>query len=181
MPTPHPDRPPFLLRPAEPADESVLAVLDRTSWSPAHAVTPPPAPPHPPFFDATHHPSQIVVAEYPGEGQERPGGVTGVVGYVRVVPPTSLASNAHVRQIQGLVVDERVRGRGVGRALVEAACALARAQGARRITLRVLGDNIAARALYESAGFAVEGVLPGEFLVGGRYADDVMMGRSLLP
>lgn len=48
-----------------------------------------------------------------------------------------------------------------------------------RITLRVLGHNEPARALYEAEGFAVEGVLPGEFWLDGRYADDVMMGRSL--
>ncbi|MCZ9342980.1 GNAT family N-acetyltransferase, partial [Streptomyces sp. TRM76130] len=36
-----------------------------------------------------------------------------------------------------------------------------------------------ARRLYESEGFVVEGVLPGEFLLDGGYADDVLMGKSL--
>ncbi|NED74569.1 GNAT family N-acetyltransferase, partial [Streptomyces sp. SID9944] len=53
----------------------------------------------------------------------------------------------------------------------------ARRQGARRITLRVLGHNTPARRLYESEGYAVEGVLPGEFLLEGAYVDDVLMGR----
>ncbi|GAA3366001.1 hypothetical protein GCM10017744_071030 [Streptomyces antimycoticus] len=48
-----------------------------------------------------------------------------------------------------------------------------------RITLRVLGHNTPARRLYASEGFAVEGVLPGEFLLAGEYVDDVLMGRSL--
>ncbi|MYV52865.1 GNAT family protein, partial [Streptomyces sp. SID3212] len=56
----------------------------------------------------------------------------------------------------------------------------ARNQGARRLTLRVLGHNTPARRLYEAEGFAVEGVLPGEFLLDGEYVDDVLMGRSLL-
>ncbi|EST34928.1 hypothetical protein N566_17960 [Streptomycetaceae bacterium MP113-05] len=44
----------------------------------------------------------------------------------------------------------------------------------------MLGPNVPARALYESAGFVVEGVQPEEFLVEGAYVDDVLMGRSLL-
>ncbi|MYV66769.1 GNAT family N-acetyltransferase, partial [Streptomyces sp. SID2131] len=44
----------------------------------------------------------------------------------------------------------------------------------------VLGHNAPARALYASEGFAVEGVLPGEFLLDGAYVDDVCMGRSLV-
>jgi len=67
----------------------------------------------------------------------------------------------------------------VGRALVRAAVAEARERGARRITLRVLGHNTPARALYASEGFVVEGVLPQEFLVGGEYVDDVLMGSPL--
>ncbi|NEE45857.1 GNAT family N-acetyltransferase, partial [Streptomyces sp. SID8455] len=104
-----------------------------------------------------------------------------IAGYIRLVPPTPLACNAHVRQIQGLAVAAWARGAGVGRTLLRAACAEARRQGANRITLRVLGHNTPARALYASEGFAVEGVLSGEFFLHGRYVDDVLMGRSLAP
>ena len=50
------------------------------------------------------------------------------------------------------VVPER-RGRGLGRALLEAAMDHARARGAARIDLNTSEDDVAARALYESAGF----------------------------
>jgi ribosomal protein S18 acetylase RimI-like enzyme len=50
------------------------------------------------------------------------------------------------------VVPER-RGNGLGRALLEAAIAHSRAQGARRIDLNTGEEDAAARALYESAGF----------------------------
>ena len=104
-----------------------------------------------------------------------------VVGYIRLVPPTPLACNAHVRQIQGLAVADRARGRGVG--------AGAAAGGVRRGAAAGRGPDDAAGAraqhagprLYESEGFAVEGVLPGEFCLDGRYVDDVLMGRSLTP
>ncbi|MEU0158855.1 GNAT family N-acetyltransferase [Streptomyces sp. NPDC006261] len=164
------------VRPALPADEEALGELDRSTWSTLHAVVPRPRPPYDPFFDERHRPEDFLVAEAATEtGEPR------IAGYIRLVPPTPLACNAHVRQIQGLAVAAWARGAGVGRALLRAAFAEARRQGANRITLRVLGHNTPARALYASEGFAVEGVLSGEFFLHGRYADDVLMGRSLAP
>ncbi|CAM5618128.1 GNAT family N-acetyltransferase OS=Streptomyces alboniger OX=132473 GN=CP975_09635 PE=4 SV=1 [Streptomyces alboniger] len=101
-----------------------------------------------------------------------------IVGYVKLGYPTPLLSNAHVRQIQGFLVAEEARGRGVARRMMRAAVDEARRQGARRITLRVLGPHTG-RRLYETEGFVVEGVLPGEFLLDGEYVDDVLMGRAL--
>ncbi|WDT91358.1 GNAT family N-acetyltransferase [Streptomyces sp. SCSIO-PteL053] len=164
------------VRPALPADDDALAELDRSTWSTLHAVLPRPVPPYEPFFDEGHGPEDFLVVE-----AETPDGRAGIAGYIRLVSPTPLASNAHVRQIRGLAVATWSRGAGVGRTLVRAACAEARRQGANRITLRVLGQHTPARALYASEGFAVEGVLPGEFFLNGAYVDDVCMGRSLGP
>ncbi|MFD4022953.1 GNAT family N-acetyltransferase [Streptomyces sp. NPDC058576] len=166
------------VRPAVSADDAELAELDRSTWSTLHAVLPKPAPPYEPFFDEGHPPEGILVAEAaPGTA----GGAPRIAGYIRLVPPTPLASNAHVRQIRGLAVATWARGAGVGRTLLRGAFAEARSQGVNRITLRVLAHNDPARALYVSEGFAVEGVLPGEFFLNGRYVDDVLMGRSLGP
>ncbi|MEV8564326.1 GNAT family N-acetyltransferase [Streptomyces sp. NPDC051322] len=157
------------IRVAVRADGEALAALDRATWSTLHAVQPRPQPPYAPFFDGNHLPGDYLVAEVAGE----------IAGYIRLVPATPLVCNAHVRQIQGLAVSASARGKGVGRALLRSACAESRRQGATRITLRVLGHNAPARKLYASEGFAVEGVLPGEFYLAGRYVDDVLMGRSL--
>ncbi|MFJ3707479.1 GNAT family N-acetyltransferase [Streptomyces sp. NPDC090053] len=157
------------IRGAEPADDEALGALDRATWSTLHAVAPRPQPPYPPFFDERHAPEDHLVAERAGE----------IVGYIRLGHPTPLSCNAHVRQIQGLAVARAARGHGVGRALLRGACTEAGRQGATRITLRVLGHNTPARALYAAEGFEVEGVLPGEFYLAGRYVDDVLMGRSL--
>lgn len=165
MSEPHAPR----IRTARPADDEVLGLIDRLTWSPLHAVTPEPQPPYGPFFDERHVPEDFLVAEVDDR----------LVGYIRLVPPTSLACNAHVRQIQGLAVAEQARGAGVARALLRAARDEARSRGARRLTLRVLGHNTAARKLYESEGFVVEGVLPEEFLLDGAYVDDVLMGCRL--
>ncbi|MCX3060078.1 GNAT family N-acetyltransferase [Streptomyces beihaiensis] len=156
------------IRSAVPDDGETLRRIDRETWSTLHAVKPP-GPAHEPFFDERNTPDAYLVAETDGS----------VVGYIRLVPPTPLVSNGHVRQIQGLAVARAARGLGLGRALVRAAIAEAGRQGARRITLRVLGHNAPARRLYESEGFTVEGVQPQEFLLDGEYVDDVLMGRAL--
>jgi ribosomal protein S18 acetylase RimI-like enzyme len=51
------------------------------------------------------------------------------------------------------VAPER-RGQGIGRALMEAAMALARSEGATYMDLGTSEDDVAARALYESLGFS---------------------------
>jgi ribosomal protein S18 acetylase RimI-like enzyme len=45
------------------------------------------------------------------------------------------------------------RGRGIGRALMEAVMDVARAEGAAHIELNTSDDDVAARALYEKLGF----------------------------
>jgi GNAT superfamily N-acetyltransferase len=56
--------------------------------------------------------------------------------------------------LEDLFVRESARGRGVGRALAEAAIARARERGSRRIELDVNDANPAALALYEHLGFS---------------------------
>jgi ribosomal protein S18 acetylase RimI-like enzyme len=46
-----------------------------------------------------------------------------------------------------------MRGRGLGRALLDGAMGAAREHGATRMDLGTSEDDVAARALYESAGF----------------------------
>lgn len=156
------------IRAARAEDDAALSALDRAAWSTLSDVLPRRAPGSV-FFDDRHRPADYLVAELAGR----------TVGFVRQVPASTLASHRHVRQIQGLVVAAEARGHGIGRALVAAACEAARAAGARRITLGVLGHNTPARRLYESCGFTVEGVQPGEFHLGDAYVDGILMGRTL--
>jgi ribosomal protein S18 acetylase RimI-like enzyme len=161
------------VRPAVLADGPALAALDRRVWSTLHSVQAAPRGADQPFFDERHAVADCLVAGLPGREADGP------VGFLWLVSPTTLPTNAHVRTVNGLAVDEAARGAGVARALLRAACDRARAEGALRVTLRVLGHNAPARRLYESLGFAVEGVLPGQFLLDGAYVDDVLMGRRL--
>ena len=59
--------------------------------------------------------------------------------------------------VSDLVVHERHRGRGIGRALLAAAIAEWRLRGGHQVELEVAYERRAARALYESAGFVDAG------------------------
>ena len=59
--------------------------------------------------------------------------------------------------VSDLYVREHFRGRGIGRALLAAAIAEWRLRGGHQVMLEVGTDRTAARALYESAGFANQG------------------------
>ncbi|MFE5805809.1 GNAT family N-acetyltransferase [Streptomyces sp. NPDC056491] len=157
-----------VIRPARAEDEREIVELLRSVWSRVSE----PGPERPAgaaVFDERHPVESYLVA------------VSGrrIVGYIAQAPASPLETNRHVRHIQGLAVLESARGSGVGQALVEAACAAARAGGARRMALRVLGHNEPAQQLYRRCGFAVVGVLPEEFLLDGAYVDDVWMSRPL--
>ncbi len=156
------------IRLADHDDDRALAAIDRAAWSPLGSPGARPADDRP-FFDARTAPGDVLVGLLDGR----------VAGYATLAPATPLPSGAHVLTLNGVAVEQRARRAGVGRALVAAAAAEARARGARRLTLRVLADNEPARRLYESLGFVVEGVQRQEFLLDGRYVDDVLMALDL--
>ena len=64
------------------------------------------------------------------------------------------------RWLIAMWTDPGARGRGVGRALVEATAEFARAAGSRELFLQVLEGNDTAASLYRSCGFEDTG--PGE-------------------
>ena len=62
-----------------------------------------------------------------------------------------------VFQMDGILVDAKARGQGVGTALLEAVTREAAARGLQRVQLDVIDTNPRARALYERVGFKVIG------------------------
>jgi RimJ/RimL family protein N-acetyltransferase len=159
---------PTAIRPATAGDDAALLAIDTATWSAFTSPAPPP-PPEVPFFDRGITPEDVLVAVVDGA----------VVGYAAIGPSIPVPSNAHVMMVRSLAVDPAHQGRGIGRRLVQASVAGARTRGARRLRLRVLGPNDAARRVYEACGFVVEGVLREEFLLDGRYVDDVLMALTL--
>jgi GNAT superfamily N-acetyltransferase len=69
----------------------------------------------------------------------------------------TLNHEAPIAQITLLVVDETKRSRGVGRALVRAAEAWAREQGAKRIAVTTQLSRTGAHAFYEKVGYTHTG------------------------
>ena len=85
-----------------------------------------------------------VTVLFAGEGPE---------GFAQLRFRPSLYTGALDAYLEELYVLPERRGRGLGRALLEAALEHARERGAARIDLNTSVDDVAARALYESAGF----------------------------
>jgi len=67
---------------------------------------------------------------------------------------TSVWTGGLEAHLQELYVAPPLRGRGIGRALLEATLAMAREAGAGGIDLNTGATDTAARALYESCGFS---------------------------
>jgi ribosomal protein S18 acetylase RimI-like enzyme len=77
----------------------------------------------------------------------------GPAGFAELRFRPSLYTGALDAYLEELYVVPERRGQGIGRALLEAAMKHARERGAARIDLGTSEDDVAARALYESAGF----------------------------
>jgi ribosomal protein S18 acetylase RimI-like enzyme len=151
------------IRPARLDDDAALLAIDDLNWT--SATSPAERGDVSEFFHG-RTPEDTLVAEIDGR----------VVGYATLRAAT-LPSRAHVVDVNGVAVHPDAAGRGVGRAVIEAAFAEAVRRGARKVALRVLASNAAARRLYARCGFVEEGVLREEFLLDGRYVDDVFMAR----
>lgn len=72
-------------------------------------------------------------------------------------------------EVLTIAASPAVRGKGVGRCLLEAGMAEAAARGARRFFLEVAETNAPARALYARAGFRLAGERPGYYRQNGAF------------
>ena len=79
------------------------------------------------------------------------GGIA--VGFTQLYPMFSSVRTARTWILNDLFVDAGARRKGVARALLDAAAAFAREDGAMGISLETSQDNAAARPLYRAAGW----------------------------
>jgi ribosomal protein S18 acetylase RimI-like enzyme len=102
----------------------------------------------------------VLVAELPRDAAHpRPGPVAGLVK----VGPNLPGRGAHVANAS-FVVDPAASGRGVGRALAEAALVQARQRGFRAMQFNaVVETNTRAVALWQSLGFRILATVPAAF------------------
>jgi len=80
-------------------------------------------------------------------------GGDGPDGFAQIRLKGQIYSDAPTAYLEELYVYPDKRGKGLGRALLEAAMEVARERGADHIDLGTSEDDTAARGLYESAGF----------------------------
>lgn len=79
----------------------------------------------------------------------------------------------------GMSVSKAWRGRGIGARLLDYLQAWAKSEGIRRVELQVMGNNPAAIALYEKAGFTIEGRQVDSVEVDGAYVDVFLMAKFI--
>jgi ribosomal protein S18 acetylase RimI-like enzyme len=98
----------------------------------------------------------------------------GIVGCAGLLVPARVKQRHH-GNVFSVFVTPSWRGRGVSRALLDKVIAHARAAELKHVTLSVTVGNMAARALYRSAGFVSFGVEPDALLIDGVSHDEERM------
>lgn len=135
-----------LVRPLEPDDYPAVAAIFAEGIATGDATFETAVPAWE-EWDAAHLPEHRFVAELDDE----------VVGWCAVVPYSRRAVYRGVGE-ESVYVAERARGLGVGRALLEAVIASARAGGLWTLQAGVFPENGASLALHRAAGFREVGV-----------------------
>ena len=111
---------------------------------------------------STAHPDEFLVAEISGA----------VVGY------GAGSVKGDCGQLESVAVDQRLRGRGIGTALIQRLLERFQRIGLRRCLLQVRATNTRAIDLYTRLGFRVVGPLPAYYADG---ADALLMEATLPP
>jgi L-amino acid N-acyltransferase YncA len=101
-----------------------------------------------------------------------------VLGWVRISPYSAMPAYAGVGELQ-VYVDPEARGRGVGKALIDAICATAADAGYWKLTGKLFPDNEPSRALFRRSGFRDVGVHHRHGQLDGEWRDVVVVERSL--
>ncbi|MBA2298699.1 MAG: N-acetyltransferase [Actinobacteria bacterium] len=105
-----------------------------------------------------------------------PGG--DIVGWAALSPYSRRAAYAGVAEVSVYVAD-RARGRGVGRALLEALVESARGGGLWTLQAGIFPENEASVALHRSAGFREVGLRERIGRLDGTWRDVVLLERRL--
>lgn len=100
----------------------------------------------------------------------------GIAGFFAMQGP----KDAHKGVLWGMYVRPCARGCGVGRRLVEAVIDHAR-RHVEVLQLTVVAGNEPARRLYASLGFVEYGIEKNALKADGRYWDEILMAKPLLP
>lgn len=156
----------ILIREMLPIDYEALVELENLIWNDSNA----PVSIHYSSVEefAKHHDRPQLIALIDGVAR----------GYISYHPPIPLPSNKHVLEFS-IGVHPSAQGQGIGRLLIEALTDYAKKNNITKLSLRVMGSNPGAIRFYQSCGFKEQGRLVNEFLINGRYVDDLLMYKLL--
>lgn len=147
------------LRPARAVDAAALAALDALSqvnpWSEEQFAAL--------GSDRGSYAETALVSDENGR-------VDGYVVFAQVLDEAS---------VHRIAVDPECRGRGLGKALLQAAMNHMQRDGASRCLLEVRRSNTVARRLYEANGFRLDGVRKDYYPSRSGREDALLMSRSL--
>jgi ribosomal protein S18 acetylase RimI-like enzyme len=117
--------------------------------------------------------SARMIGAYPSAtfGAFAEGGIVGCAGLL----VAARVKRRHHGNLFSVFVTPPWRGRGISRAMLDKVIAHARAAELSHVTLSVTIGNMAARALYRSAGFVSFGVEPDALLIDGVSYDEERM------
>jgi phosphinothricin acetyltransferase len=101
-----------------------------------------------------------------------------VLGFARVTRYSDRCVYEGVGE-HGVYVARTARGRGLGRALLEALCDASASAGLYKLTSRIFSDNGASRAVHVAAGFEEVGVQRRHGRLDGEWKDCVLVERLL--
>ena len=96
----------------------------------------------------------VDVLEGPALIASQGAGPVGIVSWL-------IDESSATAEVRALVVASEARGRGIGRALINAAATALREAGVRHAWLVTTNDNLAALALYQKAGWQLSALRPG--------------------
>ncbi|HXH96847.1 MAG TPA: GNAT family protein [Gaiellaceae bacterium] len=100
---------------------------------------------------------------------------TSLLGYVEA-DGGRFRRNRHSAQVV-IGVRQASSGRGIGQALLRELSAWAERRGVHRLELTVMAHNARAVALYEAAGYELEGTRSHSLVVDGRYVDELALAK----
>ncbi len=82
--------------------------------------------------------------------------------------------NRHTASL-GIAIKKEYRHMNMGSRMIKEAISWSKQQGIEKINLEVFSSNTNAIKAYRNIGFQYEGVRKNQFLIGDKYADDVLM------
>jgi L-amino acid N-acyltransferase YncA len=158
----------MVIRPAQPGDAEVVAAIYNHGIAERQAT----------FETRPRRPHEVaawleegrpfLVAEDGGE----------ILGFARVSPYSVRKAYAGVGE-HGVYVAPPARGRGLGKALLDALAGAAEAAGYHKLTSRVFTTNAASLALHRAAGFTEVGIQCRHGRLDGEWKDTVLVERLL--